>query len=482
MKFKVGIIFPVFYSITLLFLSSAKEPERKQIELITLKVMNYSLEKKEFYEDVSAQFYKDYPDIKLEFVTIVNTGYKKRLSLLFEQNNAPDIFTYHSNGDWELSMSELLSKEWISPVGQVKDLKKGWMNRWPEGSFIEGINIYNGMVYGFPYTESKVRGAGYLFCHTGVLRNAGIEYGNIPDNWADFIHVCETVKKNTGLYPFVIPTKTYSDIKNTWIALAGSSKTDLFFDYQKGRFCIDDTELIQAFLFIKTLYQRKLILPGAYDITKARKAFGQGKSAFIFDASYLPIILQKRMGENITDIAVSKPPYPNTKSNGTLADRNTENKIWISSQCKHLKEARAFIKWMTKPNGFYANEYLKRGLGVLAYSNYQNYEGELPPKLAQLINASIGLKKRYPEPLKRCPDLSKSNAYWLAEEYHPNWELEAIHRALFNGEDFSSLASEITKKKNKIFRESLKKEKERGLEVSIHCYQFPNWDPHQTDQ
>lgn len=479
MKFHANKIFILFCFVTFLFFSSTLESQGQQEELLTLKVMNYSLEEREFYEDVSHQFSKEYPGIKLEFVTIVNTEYKKHLPLLFEQNNAPDIFTYHSNGDWVLSMSELLSKGWISPIGQAKDLKDSWISRWSGGSFVEEINIHDDMVYGFPYTEGKVRGAGYLFCNTGVLKKAGLHDVDIPEDWDDFVQVCETVKKNTGLFPLVIPTKAYTDIKNTWLALAGSSKTDLFFDYQKGRFCIDDNELVEAFLFIKTLYERKLVLPGSYDLTNAREAFGKGNSAFIFDASYLPNVLRKKMGMDITDIAISKPPYPDNKPKGTLACRNTENKIWISSQSKHLKEARVFIEWMTRPNGFYAREYLKRGLGVLAYSNCENSEGEIPAELTRIIEVSQELKKNYPEPLQRCSDLSKSNAYQLAEAYHPNWEWEVIQRALFNNEDFSSLASEITKKKNEILKENLQQEKEQGLNVSIQCYQFPDWDCHQ---
>lgn len=478
MKFPTTIIFLFCFLVFPLY-SITKEAQGQEKVSVTLKVMNYSLEEKEFYEDVSNQFNKEYPDIKLEFVTIVNTEYKKYLPELFEQNNAPDIFTYHSNGDWVLSMSELLSKGWISPIGLTQNLKEEWMSRWPGESFVEGINMHEGMVYGFPYTESKVRGAGYLFCNTGVLKNAGIEDGYIPDTWNEFLQVCETVKKNTGLFPVVIPTKAYTDIKNTWIALAGSSKTDLFFDYQKGRFCIDDADLIAAFRFIKTLYERELVAPRSYNITKARETFGLGNSAFIFDASYLPNVLRKKIGMNVSGISVSKPPYPDNKPKGALANRNTENKIWISSQCRHLKEARVFIEWMTRPNGFYAREYLKRGLGVLAYSNCEDSEGEIPAELTRIIEVSQELKKNYPEPLKRCSDLSKSNAYQLAEAYHPNWEWEVIHRALFNNEDFLSLASEITKKKNEIFKENLQQEKEQGLNVSIQCYQFPDWDCHQ---
>lgn len=437
--------------------------------------MNYSLEERDFYTQVKNEFQLEYPDIKLEFISIKNTAYKKLLPELFKQNTAPDIFTYHSRYNQVLSMSELLSEGWISPIGNATDLSK-WMSRWPKESFVEGINMHEGWIYGFPLTDNKIRGTGFLYCNTKVLTQAGFKDGYVPDTWDEFLQTCKSIKEKAGLYPIVIPMKSSFDIKNTWDAIAGSIKTDQLFDYTKGRFDIDDPELIKAFEFIKTLYRQGLVLPGLYNSTQARKEFGTGNSAFIFDGSWLLNVLKLTMGFDLKNIGIVKPPYPRNRPKGALAIRNTENKIWISSQSKHLKEARIFIDWMTRPDGFYALEYLKRGLGVLAYNNFEKFNGELPTVIIQLLKASQGLKRRYPEPLEKCSDLSESRAFQMAETYHPNWEWDIMYHSIFQNEDFLSLALKVAKKKNEIFRKQLKLEKAQGLNVSITCYQFPDWN------
>jgi multiple sugar transport system substrate-binding protein len=451
-----------------------------QHQSITLKIMNYSTEEIDFYQDVSRQFNKEYPGIILEFVSIQNTEYKKQLPLLFQKDSAPDIFTFHSDGNWVLSMSELISRGWISSLGTKEDLEKDWMGRWPERSFVEGINIYNDSVYGFPYTKGKIRGTGYMFTNTAVLKKAGIDEEFIPKTWEAFVEMCEKIKQNTGIYPLVIPMKTAIGIRNTWTSLAGAIKTDQFFDYQKGRFAIDNPDLIQAFNFIKKLYDLNLIMPGFYDNAKARREFGTGNAAFIFDSSYLPNVLKSKMNLNTDSIQIGRPPYPDHKPHGAIANRNTENKIWISSQTKHLKEARLFIEWMTRPGGYYALEYMKRSLGILAFCDHEKYRDQLPFQLIQLIEASKGLKLNYPEPIEKCSDLSKSKAFQAAEEFHPGWEWDVIYKGLFGNENFVSLVNELTKKKNEVFKKTLLLEKEEGLDISKECYQFPDWKPKKT--
>ena len=101
-------------------------------EITELTVMHYSQEEKEFYKDVSDEFNREHPSITLKIVIVSNTKYYSELPELFKAGTSPDIFTYHSPGNWVLSMSELLEKGWISSISDDPEFISHWVKRWPE--------------------------------------------------------------------------------------------------------------------------------------------------------------------------------------------------------------------------------------------------------------------------------------------------------------------------------------------------------------
>jgi hypothetical protein len=129
---------------------------------------------------------------------------------------------------------------------------------------------------------------------------------------------------------------------------------------------------------------------------------------------------------------------------------------------------------MSRPDGYFAQEYLKRGYGTLAYTDNAKYITD--PGMQEVIKHSKGLRVLIPEPLIACPDLAQSKAYLDAEAYHKNWEWEAMVDALVNGKDFAPIAKEISETKTKILTDTLATEAASGLDVSIDCYTFSDWD------
>jgi multiple sugar transport system substrate-binding protein len=484
-------MFPIIKYIIVIFLvlSLSARTSNFSSEITELTVMHYSQEEKDFYKDVSDEFNREHPSIKLKVVIVPNTKYYSVLSELFEAGTSPDIFTYHSSGNWVLSMSELLENGWISAIADDPEFINHWIKRWPENSFIDGINVKEGIVFGFPYTDNNVRGLGYLFVNKRLFefeksspeikageeplsRLDSFDYTN-PETWESFLEACRIIKQKSGRYPLVIPNTKPSDVKSTWAALAASIMTDQFFDYQKGRFCIDDPRMQEVFNFISTLYQEDLVFPGTYSKIEAREKFARGESAFIFDGSYLPNVLKNNLGIKDVDLKVIRPPYPKEGHRGALAVRNTENKIWISSQTKHLEEARIFIDWMTQPDGYFAREYLLRGFSKVAFIDAGEYIDELDDITKQILNVAGMTRVKYPEPLVKCPDLIFSKAYNKAENIKADWEIGCIYNALYNDEDFSVMAKKIAAEKNEIFLKSLGEEKASGINVGKDCYTFP---------
>ncbi|MFP4322483.1 MAG: ABC transporter substrate-binding protein [Anaerolineales bacterium] len=437
-------------------------------EEVTLRLMNWSGEQADFYEEVAAAFNEEYPNITLEVEILGQAEYREAMPLLFQQNEAPDIFFWISQSNRVLTAAELRDLGWLSPI---QGADEDWQARWPEGSFVEGVNVFDGEVFSFPFNDNKIWGPGYMFYNEALFEAAGIE--SPPATWSELRDTCAQIVENTGTFCMAVPLQG-NQFQRTWYPLAGVSMTDQFFDYQTGTFAIDDPRLIDTFNFVQELYNEDYFVPGVEDQTFMRQAFGNGLAAIYFDGAWIPSVLPN-MGFEDMALGVAAPPVPDGGATGALAQTLSENKYFISSQTEHPEEAALFIEWMTRPDGFFAQNYLDNSFGTLAYTDNAQYIGnEVFAELAEEIGGEF--RVLYPEPVIACPDVAQSEAFRNANQIRPNWEFEEMVEALVGGDDFAPVAAEIAAEKDSVFQETIEAEAEAGLNISMDCFTFPDFE------
>lgn len=445
---------------------------------ITLEIMTYSLEQEEFYQDVTQVFEEEHPNIRLDFIVQGATEYQDTIKLLFESEQAPDIF-FQSGGFGIID--EFIDWGWIQPIsfGGNTSLEFQWKERFPNNSFLEGSTNYKNETYSFCYDDLEISGLGYMFFNKDILRDAGLDPEQPPTTWSGFINACRTIQTKTNSSGIAITLSPNSQIKRIWHAIAGSIMTNRRFDYKNGRFCIDDPRLIAAFEFIQSLYHENLVwydpIDGyKYDKYLARQAMATGLAAFYFDGDYIPSVLNS-MGFNSTnlDLGVALPPFPDSWSRGALAKGQTGTGFWVSSQSKHPEEVWTFIEWMTRPEGYYAQEFIKRDFGFLAFANNSGLVED--PIMVEIIKISKSLRVTYPEPRIFNPELFNSSAFAMACE---NVSLMAVltNAILNNYDNFTLIAQNLANMRNTILINTLALEYAAGLNVSIDDYTFPDWN------
>ncbi len=452
--------------------TTAQQPAANR-QPATIKIMTWSQEQAGFYKDVAAEFKKESPWVTLDFQTLEQGKYREALPLMFQSNQAPDIFFWTVDASRVLTMGEVADLGWIRPLAPDGKVPDSWKARWPEGVFVDGINMSKGAVYSFPFNDTKIWGPGYMFYNKAVFKKAGLDPDKPPQTWNQFLEAARTIKQKAGAYALAAPLKG-TDFQRPWYAMAGSIMSDRFFDYRNGRFDLDDPRMLKVFAFIQNLYKEGLVVPGVEDKDFSRRALATGQAAIYFDGAWVPGNLAT-MGFKDVELGVAPPPYPDDGTRGSFAQGFTENKFFISSQTKHPEEAWLFIEWMTRPDGFFAREYLKRGFGTLAFADNAKYITD--PGMLEVIKASNGLRVTYPEPLLACQDLAKSKAFMNAENLRRDWEFQVMVEALTSGKDLAPVAADLASKKNAKFNQTLEAEKAKGLNVSVEqCYRFPEWD------
>jgi len=445
---------------------------------VVLEIMTWSENLVELYEDAAREFEQEYPNIELEFITMPENEYYEARPLLFESGQAPDIF-YQSGGAQILS--DFLEKGWIRPLHPDGTAPQEWMERWPDGYFIPGINVYDNEVYSFHHDHTKIGGWGLMFYNKEILAEAGLDPEHPPETWSELKDACRTISSQSVSAGIAISLYPPADIRRLWMAIAGSIMTDKTFDYQQGRFCMDDERMLAAYEYIRGFYDEALVLRGddpenpyPYDKEFARQALATGQAAFYFDGSWIPSYLKTIGFEDFvnTNLGIAATPYPDNRPRGALSSLLNATSFWVSSQTQHPEEAWLFIDWMTQPDGFYGREYVSRGLGFLQYVDNAQYVTD--PSMLRVIEIAPALRVIYPEPLVLNPELAESQAY-LTAGGSVKW-MPTVGECLLNDCDFNETAQDAAQTQNDLFIQTLEEERNSGLDVSVDDYTFPDWN------
>ncbi len=446
-------------------------PAEVEMEPVTLKVMNWSQEQADFYEMAAAEFQKEYPHITVEWDTLEQGQYRETLPLMFQSGDSPDIF-FWLGSNRVLTMAELLDQNWVAPM-DTSVLPDDFNGRWPDGSFLEGINVVNSLPYSFPFNDNVVWGPGYMYTNKDVFTAAGLDPDTPPTTWSELRAVCETIVETTDAYCLSVPLG--GDLLRTWAPLAGMNYTDTFFDYQQGSFNIDDERQMETFDFLQGFFNDDLVVPGNNDKNFARQAMANGQAAIYFGGAWMPGVFAGYEVPDL-DLGVFAPPVPDDGRSGSLRQSFSENKYYISVQTDHRTEATQFLEWMTRPEGYFATEYLAQGFGTLPFADMSQYVAD--EGMIQVIDVANnnGIRVGYPEPVVACPDTAGSKAMTNANNLTKKWELISMSEALLNGESFAATAAEIAAAKNAEFTDTLAEEAAAGLNVGVECFAFPEWE------
>ena len=125
-------------------------------------------------------------------------------------------------------------------------------------------------------------------------------------------------------------------------------------------------------------------------------------------------------------------------------------------------------------------QYYEAGFGTLAFADNESLVSD--PALRQIMEIAQqpGFRVQVPVPVLKCPDLARSEAYLEATTRRPDQEFEAMSEALVEGKPLAPLAAEVVAERQQILESTLQEEAAAGLDVSMDCYTFPDWD-HTSD-
>jgi multiple sugar transport system substrate-binding protein len=449
-------------------------------EPVTLKYLDYSQERLDFYKQAAVEFNKAYPWITIEFETMVEDDYKQALPLAFQSNSSPDIFVYTwpAAGDY-FEMKDLLDLGWAAPLDETA-LPADFRARFRgTNNMMEGLYSKDGKVYTIPRPPSNgVAGYAYMYYNKDVIAAAGLT-DKIPTTWSEFEAACKTLKAK-GKYCFAAAMKGPRELDRLtgpWMGTGVKGFNDSLISSMTGEYTImTDPDFVKTIEFLRSLYAAGYVLPGQNDKVFSRQAVANGEAAFYFDGGWMSSVFPSTF--KFTNFGVAIPPAPDGGYKGKIASGPPLGQTFISSQSKHIHEATLFLEWTTRPEGWYTQNFMANGFDILPWGDSAKLLSYMPADnpTRDLIPLDPKVHVMAPQPSLKCPDLAKSQARNKVDEIQSDWGYVTMVQYLSSGGDWLKMAKAVEDAENKVFEDTLKAEAASGLKVSVSCFAEPNWD------
>src|SRR5579883_1025515 len=135
---------------------------------------------------------KAHPNVTVKYTQYNPPDLGKALDLAYRSKQAPDV---HSLAGITVPVSRLHADGWFAPLEPY--VTADWKKRFPAGSLLEGLTLFDGKVYSFPLFSFRQYSSLNWF-NTDLLSSAGGDPKTSPKTWDDFRQLAKAVTQKGG--------------------------------------------------------------------------------------------------------------------------------------------------------------------------------------------------------------------------------------------------------------------------------------------
>ncbi len=294
-------------------------------------------------QDFLNEFSKENPDIQIDF-TNVPQDLEVYLQPKAASGEMPDFISVNG-GSFGADLADR---------GILIDLKDTFAAKNTIDAVKPQFTSPKGILFGIAGGVST----SLIYYQVKVFKDLGL---SIPQNWEEFLAVCEKIKK-AGLVPLIITPGDGTMSNTLWSWGVANSVVPKYPDYVKrfreGTMPLATPEFADVYAKGKLLFDRGYVQPGAVSTQymPGNQMYIQGKAVMHFAGSWLAGMLLK----TDFDTGVFMPPW-NSKGKPRIPIVATETG-WGVSEGPHKAQAIRLLDWIN-------------GKG---YHYYQNARGNIP--------------------------------------------------------------------------------------------------------
>jgi multiple sugar transport system substrate-binding protein len=452
-------------------------------EDITFRWIDSGDLKARFFTQYFHAFQQAHSNIEIQYDALPWTEINRIVPLGVQNGDAHDVFALPQ----EVPGSQAVGEGWVAPLDDIIPNFEEWKIRFPFGSFLNGVHVFDGKTYNFPFTSSK-RYWTMTFYNTEQVQQAGYDFENKPPTWDEYREAARKItEQGQGQYFGVIFGGKSAERLAVFVrnlarmagAPAGGSLGFNDIDWRTGEFLYTSDQYLAAIDLLIGLKDDGSIFPGSLSLSEAeaRGRFPQGVAGMLLEGPW-NIPQWQEENPDFTFGLVSQP-VPNSGEITPLTYEETGGNIaWVYADSEYKQIAGEMFSYIGSPDGQLAMMAATRGNLRSVFQDVVE-EAQESVDLDPLAGKALDM---YDEQMRLGPMVTIRNpgASQVAFEARPlTPDLGQIMQGVLADQisDPKAAMQDLQDRANAELERAIKAAQDAGANVSRDDWVFANWDP-----
>ncbi|WP_165368139.1 ABC transporter substrate-binding protein [Phytoactinopolyspora endophytica] len=432
----------------------------------------------QYHANVLAEVQAKYPNIEIAHDSMPGSELSEVVGLGVRNQSAHDVFVLP---DATLSAVRAVEDGWVQPLDDFIPDFENWKAGFPEGSFFDNINVFDGKTYTFPIRSNKIYDTMVLY-DKQLYNDAGYDPATEPLTWDTFRAAAKAVTDagDGRSYGLTYRIRAGGNYIANMARMAGSPVINTlggFIDPRNGEFAYTSDEFIAAIELFQAMFDDGSILPGSLSMNpdEIRARMLQGAGGMVM---WSPFNVDLWREEDPTfEVGVAAQPVPDGVDPVPLGHSpiNLQNSLWLFAGSELGDIAGAILAYEGSMAGQRYMAELFGGVSIRPYLDEALAEigglDEQAQQVADLTDEMILV----PDPLLRNPDVVQVNRELRA--ITPTFD--DVVEAIFIGEetDVRKAMQGLKDRSEEEFDRAVDAAVSDGATLSREDWVFPNLDP-----
>ena len=403
------------------------------------------------------------------------------MPLGIRNGSAPDAFNIPQN----MEPSVALAEGWIQPFEKFIPDFENWKKAYPDGAFVEGINVFGGKTYGFTFSSERRFNNALLFDRKMMAEAGYSKIGpKIALTFDEMRDAASKITKNSGgkSFGFIIggnQVQRWSQVATTFAQRSGESvgATGLLegMDFNTGEFNFGSDGYVAGVELLLAMKSDGSVFPGTLGINapQARSFMTQGAAGMIIQGPWNIPIWEETAPK--FDFGVSPAPAPAGKNDQIIWLQqlpNSSNMMWLNAKAKNPAYVGDFFRWLGSLDGQTAYAKVASSADPAIFPEASAKAG-LSERALAMIDMAEKFVRISPNPFVRNPELTKVAAAFV----NPTPTMAQAVQGLFSGQlkNVKATLQKSADESNKALDTAIAKAKSAGAKVSRADFAFRNW-------
>jgi multiple sugar transport system substrate-binding protein len=419
----------------------------------------------EVEKQIFADFAKSEDGLPVEYNVYNPQKMGEALQLAFSSKQMPDVFTLVGVG---LPPAALVDQGWFSPL-QLDEQTRSTL---PPGSLLDGITVFDGQPYSFPWASFRHHDSLTWF-NRESFEAAGLDPDAPPETYDEFRSAAAQIQK-AGVAGWIAPLALLGRVGNqiSQLAEAAGSPTSENIDLTTGEYAFHNEYMLAAIEWWQAMQQDGLLFPGSgtLDARNARARWAAGGAGMFLDGQYCIGVVVQDFAAFADKVGVGPIPVPDTTTKRALNFQPAGGTFWISAGSQHAEAASTLVCRFATMETQIA---LTGGMNSVPLYPEALEKADVHPTFrsaAEMMTGSIYLA---PSPVVANIDVSR--VYAAMKPVHPN--LGEIISGVMTGDvpDARKALSELSGKMEAEREKAIQKVNGEGGQVGVDDWAFADW-------